>query len=395
MIMFSFYPSDPRPRRAADALLREGASVDLICLQEAEAPESEVLNGVNVRRVAVKHRRGRKFDYAYQYFAFILVSAAIVARRTLKQRYDLVYVHNMPDILVLSALIPRALGAKVVLDQHDPMPELMTTIFGLDDSSFSVRIIKRLEKWSFACAHLIVTVNAACRRIFADRSCAARKIGVVMNAPDGELFPLRSPRSYEGGAARAAGAPFVLMYHGSLVERNGVDLAVRALAQVRLAVPTAELRIYGKKTPFLEQVLEEAATLGLSDAVLYLGPRRLEDLAREIENCDAGVIPNHRNAFTDINTPTRIFEYLALGKPVVAPCTPGIQDYFAAGALLFFEPGDVDDLARKIESIATDPIEALMIAERGQEVYLAHTWNQERKTLVNLVGGLWPEKEAR
>jgi len=394
MIMFSFYPSDPRPRRAADALLKEGASVDLICLGEETAPKREVLNGVNVRRVAVKHGRGGKFNYAYQYSAFILISAAIVARRSLKRRYDLVYVHNMPDILVLSALIPKAMGAKVVLDQHDPMPELMTTIFGFNDYSFYVRLIKRLEKWSLARAHLVVTVNVACQRIFAARSCPQEKIGVVMNAPDGELFPLRTPRSY-ASASRLQGKPFVIMYHGSLVERNGVDLAVKALVRVRQAVPTAELRIYGKETPFLKRVLAEAANLGLQKAVRYLGPRRLEDLAREIEDCDVGVIPNQRNAFTDINTPTRIFEYLALGKPVVAPSTPGIQDYFAAGSLLFFESGDSDGLAQRIEYVAAHAGESLAIAERGQEVYLAHTWSQERQTLVNLVGGLFQGSEAQ
>ena len=49
----------------------------------------------------------------------------------LRHRYDLIYIHNMPDILVFSALVPKAFGAKVILDQHDPMPELMMTIFNL------------------------------------------------------------------------------------------------------------------------------------------------------------------------------------------------------------------------------------------------------------------------
>jgi glycosyltransferase involved in cell wall biosynthesis len=394
MIMFSFYPSDPRPRRAVDALLKQGATVDLVCLQEEGLPKRDVLNGVNVCRVAVKHRRGGKFNYAYQYSAFILASAAIVAFRTLKRRYDLVYVHNMPDILVMSALIPKALGARVVLDQHDPMPELLTTIFGLDDESFYVRLIKRMEKWSMARAHLVITVNAACQRIFASRSCRLEKIGVVMNAPDGDIFPLRSPRSY-GPANSSPDKRFVIMYHGSLVERNGMDLAVKALVRVRHAVPLAELRIYGKQTPFLEQVLAEAASLGLQDAVRYLGPKRLEDLAGEIEDCDVGVIPNQRNAFTDINTPTRIFEYLALGKPVVAPSTPGIRDYFGPGSLLFFEAGDSKELAEKIEYVAAHPDKAMEIAERGQKVYLGHTWRQERQTLVNLIGGLFQRNEAQ
>jgi len=278
-----------------------------------------------------------------------------------------------------------------VLDQHDPMPELMTTIFGLPEDSGSVRIIKWLEKWSLARANLVVTVNVACQKIFSNRGCPVEKIAVVMNAPDGEIFPFRAPRSY---SQRTPGGPFVIMYHGSLVERNGLDLAVAALPQVRKSVPTAELRVYGKKTPFLDQVLKQADDLGVKDCVRYLGPKRLEDLVKEIEACDVGVIPNQKNAFTDINTPTRIFEYLALGKPVIAPSTLGILDYFDNQSLFYFESGDASGLAHQLEYVAGHPAETLALAERAQQVYLAHTWTEERQTLVDSVGGLFVRRKS-
>src|SRR5215467_15832542 len=148
MVLFSHYPADPRPRRAVEALVKEGMQVDLVCLAEENAPGRESFEGLEVLRVPLRRRRGGKLAYIYQYSAFILISSLIFAWRAVSRGYDLVYVHNMPDILVLSALIPKAFGAKVILDQHDPMPELMSTIFGLDQHSLSVRIIKRLEKWS-------------------------------------------------------------------------------------------------------------------------------------------------------------------------------------------------------------------------------------------------------
>jgi len=390
MVTFSSYPSDPRPRRAADALLKEGMSVDLICLGDEASPKREVLKGINVLRLPIKHRRGGKLSYAYNYSAFILISAGVLAVRSLKRRYHLVYVHNMPDILVASSLVPKALGAKVLLDLHDPMPELMTTIFSLEKDSLSVRLMQRLEKWSIACADLVLTVNAACQRIFTSRSCGSEKIGVVMNSPDERIFPFRAPQS-DPSPNGAPAKRFVVMYHGSLVERNGLDLAVDALAQVREAVPCAELRVYGRKTPFLDRVMDGARNKGLEDCIHYLGPKSLENLVSEIEDCDVGIIPNHRSAFAEINTPTRIFEYLALGKPVIAPRTPGIQDYFGPRSLLFFESGNAQELAQQIEYVAFHYREAIESAGRGQQVYLAHTWSKERVTLVNLVDGLLKE----
>jgi glycosyltransferase involved in cell wall biosynthesis len=387
MVTFSPYPFDPRPRRAVDALASEGAIVDLVCLGAESAPRHEVLNGINVFRIPLKHPRRGKFEYAFRYAAFILASSAIFTVRSLARRYDLVYVHNMPDILVLSSLIPRALGARVVLDLHDPMPELMMAIFQVSEDSKSVQFMKFLEKWSIARTDLVVTVSLPFKRIFSSRSCSPDKITVVMNAPDSRIFPLRVPR-LDALLSRDGDERFVIMYHGSIVERNGLDIAVEALARVRKAIPTAELRIFGPSTPFLERVMEVVRTKNLEESVRYLGPRSLEALVPEIEECDLGVIPNQRNAFTDINTPTRIFEYLALGKPVVAPSTAGITDYFDKGSLLFFQSGDAGDLAEQIEYAFSHPRELFEIVQRGQKIYLEHTWERERQTLLDRVVGI-------
>jgi glycosyltransferase involved in cell wall biosynthesis len=384
MVTFSAYPFDPRVRRAVDALVGEGATIDLICLSYGKEARREALNGINVRRIPIKNPRRGKFEYALRYGTFILITSAIFAIRSLARRYDLIYVHNMPDILVLSALIPKALGAKVVLDLHDPMPELMMTIFRTPESNRTVQLLKRLEKWSIGRADLAVTVNIACKRIFSSRSCPSEKIAVVMNAPDGQIFPFRVPQA-RPGAKRGGGERFVVMYHGSLVERNGLDVAIEALALVRQAIPGVELRVFGTPTAFLDRVLESARNKGLQDAVHWLGGKRIEDLVPEIDKCDVGVIPNHRNAFTDINTPTRVFEYLALGKPVIAPSTQGIRDYFDQESLLFFEPGNADDLAQQIKNAFWHPQEVQEVVRRGQEVYLSHTWDCERETLLGRV----------
>ena len=118
--------------------------------------------------------------------------------------------------------------------------------------------------------------------------------------------------------------------------------------------------------------MNEARNKGLKDCVQYLGPRRLEDLVGEIEDCDVGIIPNQRNAFTDINTPTRIFEYLALGKPVIAPRTPGIQDYFGPNSLLFFESGNAVELAAQIEHVFFHPDDTMKPRAAARNLLGAH-----------------------
>jgi glycosyltransferase involved in cell wall biosynthesis len=208
-----------------------------------------------------------------------------------------------------------------------------------------------------------------------------------MNSPDESIFKLCPPRS-KSRPPDETNTPFVIMYHGTLVERNGVDLAVEALARLRESVPTAELRIYGYSTPFLERVMRSVGENGLHKAVRYLGPRGLEQLVEAIKECDVGVIPNKRSIFTEINTPVRIFEYLALGKPVIAPRAPGIQDYFGDDSLVTFELGNAEDLALKLAHVFFHPDEAFEVVKRGQDVYLAHTWHEERTKLLNVAAEL-------
>jgi glycosyltransferase involved in cell wall biosynthesis len=386
MVLFSYYSSDPRPRRAAEALVEAGMTVDLISLQEETGPTREVMNGVNVRRVPIRRNRGGVLSYFYQYSAFLLACFAIFGMRSLKRRYDVFYVHNMPDFLVFSALIPKILGAKVVLDLHDPMPELMMTIFGLPQKAKSVRLLELVERWSIGFADAVVTVNRACAKLFASRSCALEKITVVMNSPDEKIFKFRSPVPRDG--RKDARRPFIVMYHGSLVERNGLDLAVEAMAKIHASIPSAQLRVYGQENSFLKRVMDSARRYGLEDVVHYLGSKPVQEIAKAIEECDLGIIPNQRSIFTELNTPTRIFEYLALGKPVIAPRAPGICDYFGEESLFFFELGSAEDLARKIEHVFHNPDQVTEIVKRGQVVHRTHMWGEERQRLTGLVAEL-------
>ena len=389
VLLFSHYPADPRPRRATEALAAQGVNIDLICLRDGGEPAHETYGRINVTRVPVKRQRGGRLGYLGQYAAFLLTAFFYLASRSLRRRYDLVHVHNMPDVLVFSATVPKLLGAKVILDLHDPMPELMQTIFRLPENSLSVVALKRLEQWSIRFADLVLTVNLACKKIYSSRSCQPHKIRVVINSPDDEIFRLRRGGVCDVNCKNGnSSKPFGILYHGSLVHRNGFDLAVESLEKVRRTIPSVRLTVCGKRTEFFEKVMESVRHRGLDRSVDYLGVRNIEEIVEAIEGCDVGIIPNHRNIFTEINTPTRIFEYLALGKPVIAPKTKGIQDYFGDNDLIFFELGDANDLARKIEFAFSHPLEVAETVKRGQEVYLCHTWSRERRILLDSISEL-------
>src|SRR5689334_729024 len=81
MVVFSSYPEDPRPRRAAEALAKEGMCVELICQSNDRLSSRERVNGLEITRLPIRHHRAGKLSYAYQYFGFTFLSGCVLAWR--------------------------------------------------------------------------------------------------------------------------------------------------------------------------------------------------------------------------------------------------------------------------------------------------------------------------
>jgi glycosyltransferase involved in cell wall biosynthesis len=94
--------------------------------------------------------------------------------------------------------------------------------------------------------------------------------------------------------------------------------------------------------------------------------------------------------FIEINLPTRIFEYLSMGTPVIVPRTRGIGDYFGESDVLFFNLDSAADLAEKILWVHGHPEETAAVVQRGQAVYRKHLWSLEKERFLSIVSGLFP-----
>lgn len=384
VLLYSSFPSDPRPFRAAQAMVEAGMQVDLLCINRgANAPAREQIGGVSIFRLAIRHQRRGKVAYLLNYLRFLGRSFLFLGRRGLGGRYDVVHVHNMPDFLVFAAVIPKIRGAGILLDMHDPMPELMTTIYGLSPRSLPTRLLNRLESLSFRFAHRIVTPNIAFKNLFSSRSCRAEKIKIVVNSPEEEIFdPERFP------AITPEPGVFRVMHHGLIAQRHGVDQLLEAIAMLRPKIPGLRLDLYGGPTPYLAEVHALARSLGITDIFHHHGELTKDEIAGEIAKCDVGIVSNRRSVFTEINFPTRIFEYLAMNRPVVVPDTKGISDYFGPDEIVMFEAGNPRAMAEKILWIRDNPAGAAEILENGRAVYRNYLWRDERIGFLDLVGSV-------
>jgi glycosyltransferase involved in cell wall biosynthesis len=384
-IVFSYYPQDVRPRRESEALVEAGMLVDIICLRLDGQKSEENVNGVNVYRLPMRRTRAGKLNYVIQYITFIIKSFIKLSLLHIRKKYNIIHVHNMPDILVVSAILPKLSGSKIILDLHDPMPELFMTKYSVSESHPVIRFLAFMESFSISFADLVITPNISFRNLFISRGCPEEKISIVMNSPIEKIFSDNEEATRQ--PVQKDPNKFIIMFHGTIFERHGVDTALEAIANLKNEIPGIEFRVFGYGE-YVDSFLELVKMYQMENVVKYYGPVSWEQISKEIKMINVGIIPNKKSPFTDLNFPVRIFEYLSLGKAVIAPMTKGILDYFDENSIFFFEAGDSLSLCNTILDVYHNEEKRHEVVGRGMKIYHQHRWELQKQSFIEQVTGL-------
>lgn len=381
MIAYTKYLSDARPRREAETLVRRGDRVDFIALGEKDRAAVEMVEGVRLLRMKqLKYQGSSGVSYVLSYLRFICAVTWKLAWLYRRERYDVIYVHTMPDLLVLVALIPKLFGAKVVLNLHDMMPELYMSKFGLSEKHPLVRLLALQEQWSIRLADGAIAVHDPHRDVLCRRGTPRAKITVLPNVPDPRVF---------GNASMVAeaGSAFRMVYHGTIARRLGLDLAVSAFAQAADRCPEARLEIFGSGDA-ADELEAHIKASGVADRVYFSKKMfRVEAIAEMIQGASAGIICNRRDAATELMLPVKLLEYARLGIPAIAPRLMTIEYYFGEDQVEYYEPGNVEALAEAMCRLYSDGGKRMELRRKGMEFSSHFNWETFQNELFRLVDG--------
>ncbi len=383
MVAYTNYLSDARPRREAETLARRGDQVDFIALGEKDRPSIETVQGVRVFRVKQQRYRGSGgLSYGASYLRFLCAATLKLLGLFRKERYDIVYVHTMPDLLVLVGLIPRLFGARIVLNIHDMMPELYMSKFGIKENHPLIRVLAFQEQFSIRLADKVICVHDPHRDVLCRRGAAAGKITVLPNVPDPLVFRVES-------SAPSTESTFRIVYHGTIARRLGLDLAVRAFAKAAESCPGARFEIFGDGDAG-QQLEEQILASGAQDKIHFSRKFfRVDAIAQMIQGASVGLVPNRRDVATDYMLPVKLLEYVHLGIPVIAPRLLAIQYYFREDQVAYYEPGDVDELANCIRRLYANADERAELALKSSEFAKRLHWDALKEELYKVIDE-WP-----
>lgn len=370
----STYPNELSVRREAEALRLSGYEVHVITQEDPENPGSgtEEISGVTVHRIPVTRRRRSLGRYLYDYANFFLRAAWLAGALHRRHPFDVVQVNTMPDFLVYAALWPRLHGAKVLLTMQEPVPELWETLRGRKPP----RILALAEQRAIAWADHVVTMTPQMKAAFVARGADPGKISVVLVVPD--------MRFLEGGFAPRRPEEFVLISHGTIEKRYGHSTMLRAVAAARREVPGLRLRIPGQGT-HLPELLRLRRELGLNDCVNFLSWIPQTSLTRELRSADAGVVAQVSSPYAHLVHTQKMFELVALGKPLLISRLRAVEAAFSPEEVHFFEPGDAGSLAEGIVALYRAPAERAARAERAQRRFAAYRWEVQREIYLGVI----------
>lgn len=277
-----------------------------------------------------------------------------------RERYDVVHTHTsvagaMGRVAAWSAGVPVRVHMLHAYAGHDGVPQPKRSLYRLVERSLG------LFTTHYVAGSRFIREVGVRHRLFRSEDVTVVPYSSRMAAGDATAADRARLRA---GLGLPADAPLIALV-GRIEDQKGTDLLVRAVPAVVAQVPEAHVVVVGEGTRRAEAE-SLAGELGVADHVHFTGWRHdLVDLMRAV---DVLALPSRWEAFGIVN-----LEAMAAAKPVVGFAVEGIPEVVVDGETGLLSPaGAVDDLARDLARVLTDPALAARLGASGRRRFAEH-----------------------
>lgn len=262
-------------------------------------------------------------------------------------------------------------GVPLVVDDLAPRWEERT--FGVGVGWAADRVWDRVTR----AAHTLVAVNAPIRDALAPDVDDVAKLLTVGNGYDPRWATAHAPPEQTRAALGIPADAVLLVFVGSFLEWHRADLLIAALAAADIARPW-HLVLVGDG-PCRTGVEAAVTHHHLAAQVHFTGAVPSGRVADHLAAADIAVLP----ATNPYGNPMKLVEYLALGATVVAPDQATVTELCTHGeTACLFTPGDVDALARALQTVAHDPLLARRLANAAVTAAADLRWERQADRLI-------------
>jgi glycosyltransferase involved in cell wall biosynthesis len=330
-----------------------------------------------VRRLAVAYEAA---ELAYNVWGIAALWRAVHRRRpdVLYERYSLFNVSGV--------VVSRLCGIPMVLEVNAPL--------AYEKETYEKLVLRRLayalERWICSHSTRTLVVSTPMRDILVRQGVPAAHMVVVSNGVNtveiAAALGRNDVRNHYG-----IGAKLVLGFVGWFKPWHRLDTVLDLVATRPGWRDRIHVLLVGDG-PETAPLRERARKLGLERCVTFTGPVGRDQIYDHIDAFDIALQPH----VTEYASPMKIFEYLALGKCVVAPDLANIREILTHGEdALLFAPGDPADMARALEVLVDDPhrVQRMGQAARRKLETRRYYWVENARRALAAIG-LEPDAAA-
>jgi glycosyltransferase involved in cell wall biosynthesis len=315
----------------------------------------------------------------------VRLSSAMVSRRVAFRRHggrvDLVY-ERFGAFQGLGSVFARA-GIPWILELQSVMFE---EAHGERGSILLRDMARRVELRAYRECDAIVCVSRTLKeRLVGEYRVPARKVLVVPMAVDLARF---QPPVAESPAA----AEMTVVFAGELIERQRLDLLLQAVAALRDRDGVAIRVLVAGEGPCRAEWQRLATRLGLDRQVEFAGRLPMDRVPAFISRADLGYAGHAHTAGRSFSSPTKMYEYMAMARPVIASGGDDVAELVHQGVTGFlFEPGSADGLA---DALSCAPVRRPDPPSTGRAaralVERDHTWEARVRRMMEELAELLP-----
>ena len=290
-------------------------------------------------------------------------------------RPDIIHAHS-PVLNALPALtVGRAAGIPVVYEVRAFWEDAAADHGTAREWGPRYRLTRALETRALRDADAVTTICQGLRDDMLRRGVPASKITVIPNAVDPAQFQLATAADatllQRYGLTHGA----TLGFAGSFYAYEGLDILLRALPRVLRAVPQTRMLLLGGG-PQEANLRALATQLGIEEVVNFIGRVPHHEVSRYYSVMDVMVYPRISRRLTELVTPLKPLEAMAMGKPVVASNVGGHRELIRDGHNGYLFPaGSVEALAQSlIDRLQTSDTWGTVKARGREYVERERTW---------------------
>jgi len=289
---------------------------------------------------------------------------------------DLIHAHS-PVLCAIPAIREaRRLGVPVVYEVR-AFWEDAAVDHGTDTrGSLRYRAVRAAETWACREADRVVVICEGMKRDLVSRGIPAEKIDISWNGIDPALYQNAEP-DVEFARSKGLEGKRVLGFLGSFYGYEGLDLLVSAMGVLTRRRENLALLLVGGG-PMEDRLREQVKHEGLEGSVIFPGRLPKESIASIYALVDILVYPRYATRLTELVTPLKPLEAMAMGKPLVASDIGGHRELVQQNRTGFlFAPGSVPALAEAIETVLDDDeLRASLVREGRTWVSEHHSWSK-------------------